>query len=106
MRKLPADILYLNYCLVTSLLFWMTITTWVNQRLDAEVRATVLSMSSQVDAIGQIAGGLLLCAFASALSIQVGLLASSLSLSPVLGLISKGMKQEKFNQRDENQLHP
>jgi DHA3 family tetracycline resistance protein-like MFS transporter len=30
---------------------------WVNQRLDASVRATILSMSGQVDAIGQVAGG-------------------------------------------------
>ena len=32
-------------------------TTWVNQSLDSRVRATVISMSSQVDAIGQIGGG-------------------------------------------------
>ncbi len=70
-------------------------TTWVNQRLEAKVRATVLSMSSQVDAIGQIAGGPLLGALASAVSIRVGLIASSLTLSPVLGLISRGLKEEK-----------
>jgi MFS transporter, DHA3 family, tetracycline resistance protein len=29
-------------------------TSWVNQRLDSKVRATVLSMSGQVDAIGQL----------------------------------------------------
>ena len=32
-------------------------TTWVNQRLEPPVRATVLSMSSQVDAVGQIGTG-------------------------------------------------
>ena len=31
--------------------------TWMNQRLDSSVRATVISMGSQVDAVGQIAGG-------------------------------------------------
>jgi DHA3 family tetracycline resistance protein-like MFS transporter len=70
-------------------------TTWVNQRLEAKVRATVLSMSSQVDAIGQIAGGPLLGALASAVTIKIALLASSLTLSPALGLIGWGLKQEK-----------
>ena len=32
-------------------------TAWVNQKLDPQVRATVVSMSSQVDAFGQIIGG-------------------------------------------------
>jgi DHA3 family tetracycline resistance protein-like MFS transporter len=52
-------------------------------------------MSSQVDAIGQIAGGPLLGALASAVSIKIALLASSLTLSPALGLIGWGLKQEK-----------
>ncbi len=33
------------------------LTAWINQSLDRRVRATVLSMHGQVDAIGQIAGG-------------------------------------------------
>ena len=70
-------------------------TAWVNQRLESKVRATVLSMSSQVDAVGQIAGGPLLGAVGSALSIQAALLASSLTLSPVLGFLIKGKKLEK-----------
>jgi DHA3 family tetracycline resistance protein-like MFS transporter len=70
-------------------------TTWVNQRLEPKVRATVLSMSSQVDAVGQIAGGPLLGAIGSAISIRAALLASSLTLSPVLGFIGKGKRQEK-----------
>ena len=32
-------------------------TAWVNQSLDPKVRATVLSMTSQVDALGQVVGG-------------------------------------------------
>ena len=32
-------------------------TAWINQSLEPNVRATVLSMSGQVDALGQIAGG-------------------------------------------------
>jgi MFS transporter, DHA3 family, tetracycline resistance protein len=32
-------------------------TAWINQSLDPRVRATVLSMSGQVDALGQVVGG-------------------------------------------------
>jgi hypothetical protein len=32
-------------------------TAWISQRIDSSVRATVLSLSSQVDAFGQIMGG-------------------------------------------------
>jgi DHA3 family tetracycline resistance protein-like MFS transporter len=78
--------------------------TWVNQRLEAKVRATVLSMSSQVDAVGQITGGPLLGALGSAISIQAALLASSLTLSPVLVLLNKGKRLEReINGNDQLQ---
>jgi len=32
-------------------------SAWVNQQIDSEVRATVLSMHGQIDALGQISGG-------------------------------------------------
>ena len=38
---------------------------WINQNIESRVRATVISMSSQTDAIGQIAGGPLLGAIGS-----------------------------------------
>jgi hypothetical protein len=38
-------------------LFLEGMSTWVNQRLDTGICATVISMSSQVDAIGQIVRG-------------------------------------------------
>ena len=61
---------------------------WVNHRLDPAVRATVLSMSGQVDAIGQIAGGPALGLVAKQVSIQAGLLGSAALLTPVLLLIA------------------
>lgn len=64
-------------------------TAWVNQRLDSGVRATVLSMSSQVDAIGQIAGGPLVGWIGSALSVRSALVTSSLILTPILGLYAR-----------------
>lgn len=61
-------------------------TAWVNQKLDSRVRATVISMSGQVDAIGQIAGGPFVGLVGSMLSVRAALLTSSLILTPVLAL--------------------
>jgi len=59
-------------------------TAWVNQSLDSNVRATVLSMSSQVDAVGQMFGGPIVGIIGSLLSVRIALVSSSLILSPVL----------------------
>lgn len=64
-------------------------TTWVNQRLDSSVRATVLSMSSQVDAMGQILGGPAVGMIGSTLSVRAALAASAGLLTPVLGLLRR-----------------
>jgi DHA3 family tetracycline resistance protein-like MFS transporter len=70
-------------------------TTWVNQRLDSSVRATVLSMSSQVDAIGQIAGGPLVGMVGNFISVPAALGTSSLLLTPVLALFARALKNGK-----------
>lgn len=62
-------------------------TAWVNHRIDPQVRATVLSFSSQVDAFGQIGGGPLVGWVARATTLQTGLLGSAALLVPVLGLL-------------------
>jgi DHA3 family tetracycline resistance protein-like MFS transporter len=59
-------------------------TAWVNQGLDSQVRATVLSMSGQVDAIGQILGGPIMGLIGSNISVKAAITASGLILSPVL----------------------
>lgn len=63
-------------------------TAWVNQKLDSGVRATILSMAGQVDAIGQIAGGPGVGVIARRVSMPIGILTSALLLTPVLGLLS------------------
>jgi MFS transporter, DHA3 family, tetracycline resistance protein len=68
-------------------------TAWVNHRLDPQVRATVLSFSSQVDAIGQIAGGPAIGVLARAVSLRAGLLGSGLLLSPVLWLFANVLRK-------------
>jgi len=60
---------------------------WFNQRIDdPQVRATMFSVSSQVDAIGQIGGGPAVGAIGRAVSIRAALVTSALILSPVLPL--------------------
>ncbi|HEX7588050.1 MAG TPA: MFS transporter [Anaerolineae bacterium] len=67
-------------------------TAWVNQRLDPKVRATVISMSSQVDALGQIAGGPVVGVIGTALSLRAALAASATMLSPVLLLFARAAR--------------
>jgi len=64
-------------------------TTWVNQRLDPQVRATVNSMSAQMDAFGQMIGGPIVGAIGAAVSLRAALLSSATILSPVLALFAK-----------------
>ncbi len=67
-------------------------TAWVNQRLDSKVRATVISMSSQADAIGQIAGGPVVGLIGSLVSVQAALLTSSAILTPMLALYHSAIR--------------
>ncbi len=68
-------------------------TAWVNQGLDSRVRATVISMSNQVDAIGQIAGGPVLGLIGSLVSVRAALLASSFILTPALALYEYAIRR-------------
>ncbi len=72
-------------------------TAWVNHRLDSSVRATVLSMSSQVDALGQIGGGPLVGAVALRAGIPAGLLTSAGLLAPVLLLFAWQLRESGDN---------
>lgn len=64
-------------------------TAWVNQRLDPQVRTTVISMSSQVDSLGQMIGGPIVGAIGTAISLRAALLSSATIFSPVLALFAK-----------------
>jgi len=63
-------------------------SAWVNQRLDSDTRATVISMSGQVDAIGQIASGPV-AALISLSSVRAAITMASLLLTPALPLIAR-----------------
>ena len=68
-------------------------TTWVNQKLDPNTRATVLSMSSQVDAVGQMGGGPLAAAIAGIYSVTAAIITSGVLLLPAIPLISRANTQ-------------
>ncbi len=67
-------------------------TAWVNQRLELGVRATVISMSGQVDAIGQVVSGPAVGLVGSLVSVQAAIALTGFILSPVLVLISRAKR--------------
>lgn len=62
--------------------------TWLNRGLPSQVRATVFSMSGQMDAFGQFVGGPFVGWIGTARSLRAALTASALILSPVAGLLA------------------
>jgi predicted MFS family arabinose efflux permease len=81
---------------VTREVIYPFYTTWVNHRIPANVRATVLSLSSQMDAVGQTLGGPIVGVVAKQVSITAGLLTSAGMLAPVLPILFK-----QGNEHDE-----
>jgi MFS transporter, DHA3 family, tetracycline resistance protein len=68
-------------------------SAWVNQKLDPQTRATVHSMTGQVDAIGQVGGGPLVALVAGIYSVTAAIVTSGLLLLPALPLINRANKQ-------------
>jgi MFS family permease len=68
-------------------------TAWVNQGLDPATRATVNSMGTQSDAIGQTVGGPPLGIVASAISVPVALVVSGLLRLPALALYARAIRR-------------
>ncbi len=64
-------------------------SAWVNQKLPSNVRATVHSMFSQVDAFGQMAGGPVVAVIARFASVIAALSTSGLLLTPALFLVRR-----------------
>jgi MFS transporter, DHA3 family, tetracycline resistance protein len=73
-------------------------TAWVNQHTESSVRATVISMSSQIDALGQILGGPIVGAIGLALGIPVALTICAVILATALPLLIRTIK---IDQREE-----
>src|SRR5256885_16612277 len=67
--------------------------TWLNQSIDdSSVRATVNSIASQADAIGEIAGGPGVGAIGKALSLPPTLVTSSVLLAPALAPYARAVR--------------
>lgn len=67
--------------------------TWLNLNItDSRVRATVISMSGQSDAIGQVVGGPGLGALGTAFSLRTGLLTGGTLLAPALWLYGRAIR--------------
>ena len=62
---------------------------WMNQRLDPDVRATILSLTGQAESVGQAIGGLVIGMLANVLTVPLALLAAGGLLVPALGFIRR-----------------
>jgi MFS transporter, DHA3 family, tetracycline resistance protein len=78
-------------------------SAWVNQKLDSQTRATVHSMSSQVDAIGQMGGGPLVALVAGVYSVVSAIVTSGLLLLPAFPLISRANMQSAPVDEEQNE---
>ena len=65
---------------------------WINKQIEPRVRATVLSMNGEVDAIGQVLGGPGMGWLATAYSTRATMVAVAILLSPVLLLYLLAMQ--------------
>ena len=85
-------------------------TAWLNQHIDSKVRATLISVSGQADAIGQIAGGPLVGAIGTFASLRAALTVSGLILAPALPLFARTLKWRpattKQAEPSANEGHP
>lgn len=68
---------------------------WINQGLDPRVRATVLSMSGQADALGQFTVGPAIGALGTAASIRAALTVAGVALSPALLLYGRALRRSE-----------
>jgi DHA3 family tetracycline resistance protein-like MFS transporter len=65
---------------------------WLNRGLDPRSRATVLSLQSQADALGQTAGGPILGAVASLTTVRAAIVAGGLVLLPTLPIFGRQLR--------------
>jgi hypothetical protein len=67
--------------------------TWLNRSItDSRVRATVNSIASQADAIGQTAGGPVVGVIGNVISLPAALVTSALFYTPLLGLYGRAAR--------------
>lgn len=67
-------------------------TAWLSQHIDSRVRATLISVSGQADALGQIAGGPLVGVIGTFASLRAALAVSGLILIPALPFFVRSLR--------------
>jgi len=65
------------------------VIAWINRQVSSRVRATVLSFTSQADALGQVAGGPAIGWVGTAFSLRAALIVGALVLAPIVPLLRK-----------------
>jgi MFS transporter, DHA3 family, tetracycline resistance protein len=77
-------------------LFAPVYNTWLNHQItDSSVRATVISITGQADAVGQAAGGPALGAIGNVWGLRAALTAGALVLLPALGFYGRALRHEE-----------
>ena len=70
-------------------------TTWLNRQItDSSVRATVLSLSGQANAVGQAGGGPFLGAIGNVWGIRTALAVGAAAIAPALGLYARAIAHD------------
>jgi DHA3 family tetracycline resistance protein-like MFS transporter len=74
---------------LTMPLFW----SWLNQSIsESRVRATVISIANQADAVGQWTGGPAIGGIGNAFGIRAALVTGAFLLSPALALYGRALR--------------
>ncbi|MGI8485775.1 MAG: MFS transporter [Thermomicrobiales bacterium] len=68
---------------------------WMNRNLDSSLRATVISMNGQANAIGQVGGGPVLGWVGNTVSVRAALLCSAVVLSPIVALYQRTIPRDQ-----------
>jgi len=68
---------------------------WINQNVESNVRATMMSMDSQANSLGQMIGGPIIGAIGTAISLPVALISTGLARLPVAILFAQLALKEK-----------
>jgi DHA3 family tetracycline resistance protein-like MFS transporter len=66
---------------------------WINQSIDSSVRATVISMNRQAEAVGEVIGGPPIGAIGSLVGIRAALLSATAVMLPGLLLYTRALGQ-------------
>jgi MFS family permease len=70
-------------------------TIWLNEQItDSSVRATVLSISGQANAVGQATGGPVLGVLGNVFGIPAALAASAATVLPAIGLYARALRHD------------